>query len=223
MMSQLVFLSLLIFCYGVVHHVVAEYHGEGHDDNCVDNSHFSGIEYNVTTRTVCRHKVENVCQKKKEEVCIPVMKMTCGLVAYNDCSTKPLASTQRCDKVEENTFVSKECKPDKVVVLEEVKKIPVCTTVTKQQCDSRWKVTEEGLKVWDGKENCRNVSWEDCLLEEKIMKEDIATYSCVESDILPYPSLLVKTEDIESYERLCQVTGNTVCTYQENTQCTIVE
>ena len=151
--------------------------------------------------------------------------MTCDLVAYTDCSTRPIASTQRLDMVEEDTFVSKECKPDKVVVLEEVKKIPVCTTVTKQQCDSRWKVTEGGLKVWDGNENCRNVGWEDCLLEEKVMKKDIATYSCIdmESDILPYPSLLVQTEDIVSYERLCQVTGNTVCSYQEDTQCTIVE
>ena len=75
MLSQLVFLSH-------VAHAVVKYQGEGHDDNCVDNSHYSGIEYKV-------------CQKKKEEVCIPVRKMTCDLVAYTDCSTRPIASTQR--------------------------------------------------------------------------------------------------------------------------------
>ena len=58
--------------------------------------------------------------------------------------------------------MSKECKPDKVVVLEEVKKIPVCITVTKQQCDSRWKVTEEGLMSGMG---TRTVE----MLDEKIV------------------------------------------------------
>merc|ERR1712037_982167 len=42
---------------------------------------------------------------------------------------------------------------------------PVCTTVTKEQCDSKWVVNEFGEKVWAGNENCKDVTWEDCKLE----------------------------------------------------------
>ena len=56
------FLSILF--YGAVHHVAAEHPGERHGD-CVDNLHYFDVEYNVTTKSVCMHKVERVCQKKK--------------------------------------------------------------------------------------------------------------------------------------------------------------
>ena len=56
----------------------------------------------------------------------------------------------------------KKCWKDGIELLKEVKKTPHCETVTKQQCDSRWIINEYRQKVFDGNENCKDVSWEDC-------------------------------------------------------------
>merc|ERR1712129_490706 len=194
MFSQLLIITLVGLSLG------GDHHGDGHDDNCVDNSRHGELQYNTSTMDVCTHKVERICTKKTEQVCIPVPKISCEVVAYADCNNRPTISTQRCDTTEKDTFVPKHCSQDGVEVLEEVKQMPVCTTVTKQQCDSKWVINDQGEKVWDGNENCRDVSWEDCTLVDKVITEEVTTYS-----------------------RTCQPTGNPVCAQTSVTQCTNVE
>ena len=191
----------------------------GHDDNCVDNSRYGELKYNVTPQNICTHKVDHICMKKSEKICIPVVKEKCEVVTFVDCDNKPTVTTQRSDEIGNDYFAVKECKEDGVEVLEEERKIPVCTTVMKQQCDSTWMM----VKVWDGNENCRNASWEDCILKDRMMTEEVPTYSCNNGDTLTYSSHAVKEIEVISYERTCQPRGIPVCTKMTAEECTTVE
>jgi len=200
-----------------------DHHGDGHDDNCVDNSRYGELKNNVMEKDVCTYKVDRICNKKIDEICVPVQKETCEVVTFLDCKKNPSVSTQRDDETVLENFVTHDCYEDGVEVLEEVKKMPVCKTVTKQQCDSKWVINEEGVKVWDGNENCREVSWEDCTLEDRIMAEEVPTYSCKKGETLTYSSHLVIEQEVFAFNKICQPRGNPVCTQRDEMECTIVE
>ena len=172
MLSTILALSL------VGHVLVADHHGDGHDDQCVDISRYGELQYNVSTKNVCTYKIDRICSKKSNQVCVSVPKEDCTVVGFVDCNNRAEVSTQRCDMTGEEHFVTQDCKQDGVEVLEEVKKMPVCTTVTKQQCDSKWVINNQGEKVWDRNENCKDVSWEDCTLEDRVITEEVPIYSC---------------------------------------------
>jgi len=207
----------------VGHVLVADHHGDGHDDKCVDISRYGDLQYNVSTKNVCTYKIDRICSKKSNQVCVSVPKEDCTVVGFVDCNNRAEVSTQRCDMTGEEHFVAQDCKQDGVEVLEEVKKMPVCTTVTKQQCDSKWVINNQGEKVWDGNENCKDVSWEDCTLEERVITEEVPTYTCNNGETLTYSSHIVKEEDVTSYRKTCQPRGNPVCTQSNEIECTTVE
>ena len=217
MLSTILALSL------VGHVLVADHHGDGHDDQCVDISRYGELQYNVSTKNVCTYKIDRICSKKSNQVCVSVPKEDCTVVGFVDCNNRAEVSTQRCDMTGEEHFVTQDCKQDGVEVLEEVKKMPVCTTVTKQQCDSKWVINNQGEKVWDGNENCKDVSWEDCTLEDRVITEEVPTYTCNNGETLTYSSHIVKEEDVTSYRKTCQPRGNPVCTQSNEIECTTVE
>ena len=217
MFHQIIIITLVGLSLG------GDHHGDGHDDNCVDNSRYGELQYNVTTKHVCTHSVQRSCIKRNKEVCVPLPRVSCEVVAYPDCNNLPTVTTQRCDKTQDQSLITKECKQDGVEVLEEVKQMPVCTTVTKQQCDSKWVINDQGEKVWDGNENCRDVSWEDCTLEDRVVKEEVPTFSCNDAEVLTYDTPVIKSEDVTSYDWTCQPRANPVCTQTEVVECTNVE
>merc|ERR1712154_501564 len=140
-----------------------------------------------------------ICNKKSEEICVPVTKLDCQVVTSIDCKKSPSINMQRCDKTKEENFVTHDCYEDVVEVL------------------------EEGVKVWDGNENCREVSWEDCTLEDRIMAEEVPTYSCKKGETMSYTRYIFKEEEVISFDRICQPRGNPVCTQRVEMECTIVE
>ena len=156
-------------------------------------------------------------------MCVPVPKEDCKIVKFLECDKKPLLSNQRCDKTERDYFVTHDCKQDGVEVLEEAKKMPVCTTVTKQQCDSKWVINNQGEKVWDGNENCKDVSSEDCTLEDRVITEEVPTYTCCTGETLPFSSNKIMEEEVTSYERTCQPKGIPVCTKKNERECITIE
>ena len=49
--------------------------------------------------------------------------------------------------------MSKECKADMMMILEEMKKVPSCNTLNREFCDSKWVVNKEGKKFCAGNEH----------------------------------------------------------------------
>ena len=203
--------------------LAGDHHGDGHDGNCVDISRYGEIQYNVTTVDVCSYKIERNCTPRSKQICVEIPKVSCRIETHTECGNQPFVTVQRSDTTEEQSFITQECAQDGVQFLQEVKKMPVCTTVTKQQCDSKWVINEAGEKVWDGNENCRDVSWEDCVLEDKIITEEVPTYTCQPGIAITYSTPVLNSEEVTTYDQTCRPVANSICTDTKATECTSVE
>ena len=133
--------------------LAGDHHEDGHDGHCVDISRYGEIQYNVTTLDICSYKIERNCTPRSKQICVEVPKVDCRIESHTECENKPSVTVQRCDTTEEQSFITQGCFQGGVQFLQEVKKMPVCSTVTKQQCDSKWVINEAGDKVWSGNEN----------------------------------------------------------------------
>ena len=56
--SNMLFHILVLSLVG--HVLVADHHGDEHDDNCVDNSRYGELKYNVTTKNLCTHNIDRI-------------------------------------------------------------------------------------------------------------------------------------------------------------------
>merc|ERR1712037_9285 len=128
-----------------------DHHGDGHEENCVDISSYSEI---------------------------PIQE--CKANAYPDCKSVPFAQIMKDDASNTNTFVGKECHETGSQTLFETHQKPVCETVEKEQCDSKWVINEFGEKVWAGNENCQQVTWEDCKLVDVQTPISVPQYTCTD-------------------------------------------
>ena len=106
-----------------------------------------------------------------------------------------------------------------VVPIIEIKQMPVCVNVTKQQCDSKWAINDQGEKVWVANENCRDVTWENCRLEDREVVENVPIKKCFDGEDETFLYPVVKEETLTSYKRECVVGGGAVCETQEVTEC----
>ena len=190
-------------------------------DNCVDISKYGPLEFNDTTAEMCCYKMTTICTPRTEEICVDVPSFKCEVVGYTECDNAPTVTTVRDDEIGHEQFYGQECVESKrKEVISEVKKMPVCHNVTKQQCDTKWVVTPEGEKVWAGNENCKNVTWEDCTLEDRIITQEVDVFDCSRSNNpieFQYP--ITKNSEVKTVSGLCQAKASTVCTQSSQVKC----
>ena len=197
---------------------------EAHDHkNCVDISYYDNVEYNTTITKMCGYKKNTDCVPRKTQVCRDIPVTECRIVGFTECEETPYTQTVSDDALELETFVAKDCQPGPVKVLNETKKMPECTTVTKQQCDSKWEINANGEKVWAGNENCKDVTWEDCKLVDKQVEEEVEVYSCDDDTTQTYLEPVVKEEEVTARWEECHEKGGAVCSVTNSSECTTVE
>jgi hypothetical protein len=199
------------------------HHKDGHDDNCVDISRYSDILYNTSTVDICSYSVERRCNKVTKPACTPVPVTKCEVKAYPDCSHTPATKIYHNDRLEQRSYTSKHCVPNGVKVLKETKQRPVCRNVTQQQCDSKWVINDLGEKVWDGNENCQDVTWEECSLEDYIFPIEVPVWKCEDDRVLSYPEPVFSTTEVTAYKTSCKVVANPVCTTTSSQECVSLE
>ena len=201
------------------------HHGDGHDDNCVDISKYGEVIYNISNMDLCSYKVNKECSKQQREVCVSVPVTTCEVVGYPSCTNIP--STHKCsdDSTSTQSFIKQNCIiSDEKEVITEVKQMPVCETVTKEQCDSKWVINDAGEKVWAGNENCREVSWEDCQLVDTEVTQEIDVYVCSPDPVaIEYEQPQFNEVDVTTYKQECEPRANPVCTQTSAVKCVTVE
>ena len=102
--------------------------------------------------------------------------------------------------------------------------MPVCVNVTKQQCDTKWVIKYDGEKVWAGNENCRDVTWEDCTLEEREVTIEVPTYDCApaQNPIL-FQTVEHKPAKVTVIRRECKPVAQPVCKVTTQRKCEEVE
>ena len=198
-------------------------HHDHPEDECVDVSYYSQVEYNTTTEKICSYRVERSCQPKSQKVCVNLPSTECTMEAGYTCDTQKREETVRCDETQTNTFTPKKCVPNGFKTLIEIKQVPECKNVTKQVCDSKWEITAEGQKVFASNENCRDKTWEQCELVDKVIEEHVPSLACDDDAVLTYLTPLVKEELTTLTGTTCSATGGAVCGVSTANACTEVE
>ena len=215
----LTLISLVSSSYGG--HGSHGYSSNGED--CVDVSRYGRVEYTNKTEQVCSYKVERTCIPKSEKVCVQVPKTTCTIKPRADCQNDPIKHDVQCDRTLEKNFLVKKCVPDGYKTLHETKKVPKCTNVTKNVCDSMWEVDESGKKVFVDNVNCREKSWQSCELVDLVVTENVPIKKCVDDEAFKYQVPVFETMEVTSYRRSCVGAGATSCQVTHEEQCTEVQ
>ena len=222
-MDKIIFLTILSIAAGGVLQS-GDHHGDGHDEQCIDISRYLPLQYNESSLEFCSYKVEKTCTKQSEEVCVTVPGSDCEIIEYTECENIPRDHQVRDDSIQNKQFFQQRCISTEKKLMSEMKKIPVCKKVSKQQCDSNWEVNEQGEKVWVSNSNCKEVSWEDCSLEEKIVTEEVDVWECTpDTEPTVYQVADMNTVDVTTSDRVCQPRANPVCSQTTKVSCQTVE
>ena len=193
-------------------------------DGCVDISRFGPLDFDETLVEMCSYRTANRCVKREKRTCTEVPVHDCQIKSHVNCEHSPVTETIANDIAEIGEFAEQVCKPGPKEELSEIKNVPVCETVMKQQCDSRWDVNEMGVKVWLGDYNCRNVSWEDCTLEEKVVTEEVQTWQCApDPEPLLYLFPILQHEEVTVISTECEPVSEAVCEVRMEARCEVVE
>ena len=197
-------------------------HGHS-EDECVDVSKYGHVQYNTTMENICSYKVERDCWPKSQRVCVSLPSTECTMEAGYTCNIEKSVETVRCDETEVKSFTPKKCVPDGFKTLREVKQVPECHEVTKQVCDSKWEINAQGEKVFASNENCRDKTWEQCDLVDKVIEEQVPAHTCRDEAVETYLTVLRKEEQTTNIKNTCSATGGAVCRVSSSTDCTEVE
>ena len=216
-------LTLLFCCSLVSAFPGGNHHGDGHEDNCVDISVYNEVEYNETVADVCTYRKSRVCEQKTNQACATVPTNTCTATGYATCSTTPFTQKVSDDTTEQLPFVGKDCFENGSETLIEYHQKPVCTTVTKEQCDSKWVLNELGEKVWAGNENCKEVTYEDCHLEEIPHPIVVPTYTCVDREPITYTNPIYTEVDVVAYTAECYAAAYADCNPSYSQECVSID
>jgi len=192
-------------------------------DNCVDISHYEDVEYNVTATKMCQYKQRTHCESQRREVCREVPVTQCSIVGYTQCTETPNTQIVADDLIENESFFQQHCWPV-IKVVKEIKKVPHCEYVSKQQCDSKWEINEFGEKVFKSNENCHPVTWEDCKLVDKEVEQEVESYECQPSGMpIMYHKVVPGLQEVTTVKRVCEPRAESVCEVRTEEQCGTVE
>ena len=81
------------------------------------------------------------------QVCETVTETKCDIVGYTECITSEVVKQYKSQESGYDYFQTKECKPFTVEV-DHWKEKYTCANVTKQNCVTKWKMLENGTKVF---------------------------------------------------------------------------
>jgi hypothetical protein len=185
----------------------------GHDQNCVDISRYSEVQFNASLAEFCTYQVKQQCQKHQQQVCAAVPTMTCTLESATECSQSTAGQQQvRNDQIEQRQFTPKVCQQSGTQTIDQSRQRPVCKQVTKPlHCESKWIVNDQGEKVWAGNENCQSETTEECTLETYHEPIQVPVYTCTDGAPLTYNSPLAASETVTKYSTHCKAAAKPAC------------
>ena len=193
-------------------------------DNCVEISRYEDVQYTESNVEVCTHSTRRQCQPRTEQLCQAVPVKRCELVGRTQCQDSASTVSRQEGVTTQEFFTPQVCQRGADAQLFETKEKPVCKTVTKQQCDSRWEVDPAtGEKVWAGNINCRNVDWEDCSLVETQVATAVEQYDCHAGAAISYNVVGQQSVQHNIGQQVCNPSAELVCSEQSESQCVTVE
>merc|ERR1711878_218947 len=217
MMHLLLLLPLIVTAHPDQHG--GHHHGDGHDDQCVDISRYSEVQYNISVAPICTYRANRVCNTQVGTACVSIPHQDCQVIGYSKCSSDVFTQTFNDDSVDTLSCTTKQCQQDGFQTLNENHKVPVCKNVTREQCDSKWVLNAAGEKVWAGNENCKLKTWEECTLVEKVHPSQIPVWKCHDGAILNYNVPVIRQVSVEAYTTTCEAAAYAECETVLDTKC----
>merc|ERR1712242_100146 len=226
-MGRMILLGLLILVATASIRGEGDNPEDGHndDDNCVDVSIFGPVEFEEENTEVCSYRLNTTCTKKSTEICMDVPVTNCEVFAYTDCDTQETTEEVRDDSIEVSEYIKQSCVvSSKREQLSELKRIPVCKNVTRQLCITKWVVDMTGEKIWAGNDDCEDVIWEDCTLENSVVTQEVDTWDCSpDTEPVFYQTPSTKLSSTASQSRVCEAKAHPICSHTAQEQCKTVE
>ena len=181
------------------------------------------MQYNTSITQQCTYILDRICYPRSEELCLDVPMTECKLEAGYTCQREEENNTLRCDTTVEKHLTVKDCVQDRFETLQKIQKTPECKNVTKVNCDSRWIINENGQKVFDKNQNCRDYTWEKCELVDKLVDEtQVPVHTCTDREVTYLVPEKVE-EEVTSYSKECETMAGASCEVFTTTECTTVE
>merc|ERR1712242_135449 len=174
------------------------HHGDGHDDQCVDISRYSEVQYNISVAPICTYRASRVCNTQVGTACVSIPHQDCQVIGYSKCSSDVFTQTFNDDSVDTLSFTTK-------------------------QCHSKWVLNAAGEKVWAGNENCQLKTWEECELVDKKSASQVPIWKCSDAEIINYNVPVIRQVAVNYYATKCVAAAYAQCTTRQESQCTEVE
>merc|ERR1712217_741580 len=142
----------------------------------------------------------DVCTYKTVTECTPRSQEVCVTVPITECTVVGYTDCQ-------NTPTTSIVKDDSLETHQFVKQDCVVS-------DEKETITE----------NCQEVTWEDCTLEDRVITQEVDVWECNPSpDPVFYQTLVESSVDVTTYDMVCQPRANPVCSHSAEVQCKTVE
>ena len=199
------------------------YSQPSHEDCFDERTEYGEVQFNTTTTQRCTYSLDRICYPRSKELCLEVPSTKCKLEAGYTCKNHEEYNSLRCDTTITKKATVKDCVQDRFESLKKMQKTVECKNVTKTNCDSKWIINEHGQKVFDKNENCRDYTWEECELVDKLVEEAmVPVYTCTDREET-YLVPEVREEEVTSVHRECEATGGAVCEADTREECATVE
>lgn len=99
----------------------------------------------------------------------------------------------------------------------------MCTKKPKQVCNSKWKISPSGHKVFTGNEDCKTIYVDNCILEEVPEIIKVEKPHCSITDKVPFMTIETKKEVKTTYKMECKVLKKNHCEAHTTKECKYIE
>jgi len=189
-----------------------------HDNFCRDLTDYGKLYYTKINVTVCDISLEKECKNEPVSKCMEVPEIDCKVELFTNCVSTKVAHQVEVSKPVMEMKSLPWC--EKLEVMEDHNKTSYsCHNVTKQHCTSLWKIVN-GVKVWAGNDDCRNVTWEECKPTIQTVKWMVPKMNCT-PELFTYLSFENKTDSFVTDLETCTVETRSVCSRVNRTDCGI--
>jgi len=194
-----------------------------HETLCWDVSIYLDVTFDQEPCEKCMPRLDTIPTPKKHQVCETVTETKCDIVGYTECITTEVQKEYKSQESGYDYFQTKKCTPFTVEV-DHWKEKYKCENVTKQNCVTKWKMLENGTKVWTGNDDCKEETWEECKPYRYPAKFEKDMVNCTDSIKIPYCNNCNQVlKPITTQSVTCKPKSAVECKPVERQICTYVE
>merc|ERR1739847_36129 len=192
------------------------------DLHCVDVSTYEMVVWDDLEREKCTATFPKIREPKSKQICETVTTLKCDIKGYTECKMEMVPVEYKGFKMTNEKFVAQTC--NETIVPEAHKKLrPECKNVTKQNCVTKWVVKPSGQKVWDGNEDCEEVTWEECKLVPYHVEFDVPKITCIPDKEIPWMDCVDEMKTQMTSKMTCEPKSTVSCSPQTTELCTRVD